>query len=96
MNHYLKFASEAEAIKAMPQYCMKNADMGDSQWITSSHNHALDPIGTLYAPTGAKTEDGDDVMAALPGWHCNLMCEELPEELAQFEVFPQSPKRVWA
>jgi hypothetical protein len=47
-------------------------------------------------PTGALTPDGDPVMADVGGWHCNLVCDELPEGLAAYEVFPNNPVRVWA
>lgn len=38
---YLKFADEAQAIAAMPQYRM------DDQWQTASMNHALDVVGVI-------------------------------------------------
>jgi len=29
------------------------------------------------------------------GWHLNIICDNLPVELAEFEVFPENPYRVW-
>jgi len=93
MNHCLKFLDEAAAIKAMPQFRI------DGQWITASHTHALDPIGTLLAPTGKTvTIDGVKVpqTAPLAGWHCNLMIETLPDALKQYEIVPANQLRVGA
>ena len=110
MNFNLRFPDEQTAIKLMPQYRgsqfddlpyidtatgLEIARKDDGRWLLASHDHALDPIGTLYAPTGEKTSEGDDAMAAIDGWHCNLVCGELPEELKEFEVFPVNPKMVW-
>lgn len=99
MNHCLKFDSEAAAIKAMPQYRIKNADAGIETWIVASHEHALDPVGTVYKPSGAKVMiEGalTDVMEKTAGWHCNLWIETLPDDLKLYEVFPLVPKQVWA
>lgn len=93
MNHCLKFPDVVTAIGAMPQF------WGENEWIKASHTHALDPIGMLHAETGKMlVVDGiaTPETAPLAGWHCNLVVAELPPELAQFEVFPVTAKRVWA
>lgn len=70
----------------------------------SAANHALasfiasgmvvDTIGTLYEATG---EAGDlSGTALIPGWHVNVLAEDLPEALQVFEIFPETPVRVFA
>jgi hypothetical protein len=85
MNHCLKFANEITAIGAMTQFYRDDWD-----------RTCVDPIGTVMKPTGALTPDGDPVMVDVGGFHLNLICDELPKALKQFEVFPTNPVRVWA
>lgn len=77
----LKFASEKEAIAAMPQF------RSDEGWILASHTHALDPIGTLYNE-GVPSEGWHVNIRLLTG--------EIPEALTPYRVEPQTQKRVWA
>ena len=88
-NHCLKFTSELQAKNLLGKYY--TADGYDRT--------CLDPIGAVYKPTGKTVlVDGikTDVMADVGGWHCNLVCKELPLELANYEMFPANPVRVWA
>lgn len=100
MNHCLKFPDEATAIKMMPQYRMPDFEAKQDIWIPASHEHAIDPIGTLHKPSGEKimVESAQvDAMEPSDGWHCNLwLKDDLPDELKQYEIYPQMPKRVWA
>ncbi len=69
----------------------------EQYWITSSHAHALDIIGTIYKPTGTmlQTEEGDfPETAPIPGWHCNLI-GELPVEAEPYVVTPANPVRTY-
>ena len=91
MNHCLKFPNIYTAQKLLGELGL----YADGEWNRS----ILDPIGILLAPTGETAEvEGQTVelTAPIPGWHCNLVVDELPEALQQYEVFPQNPQRVWA
>jgi hypothetical protein len=59
---------------------------------------AVDVVGVIYKPTGETVmTEGFEVplMAAIPGWHVNVITEtELPE-LVPFTVVPNNPVRVW-
>lgn len=84
-NHYLKFPDEYTAQEQMSAYYMDDWD-----------RTCVDPIGAVIKPTGLFSETGDPVMVDVGGWHCNLICAELPENLMPYEVFPANPVRVWA
>lgn len=97
-NYCLKFADEAKAIAALAKYRIA-ADLGNEVWSTASHTHALDVIGVIYKPTGVmlQSEMGEyPQMAPLSGYHVNLMCDVLPDELGAFVITPATPSRVWA
>ncbi len=55
----------------------------------------IDVIGTIYEPTGQPV-NGVPEVSPIIGWHVNVLTQELPEELQPFEVFPESPVRVFA
>lgn len=60
---------------------------------------AIDVIGTIYKPTGnmITTDEGEvPEMAASPGWHANIRHTAEAPELATFQVFPETPARMWA
>ncbi len=94
-DYYLKAASE-EALFAALEAAEITLDS------LPLPGYALDVIGTIYTPTGKiiKGEEGDyPEMKPVPGYHANLRCEELPEDvLALLPVIeaPNTPQRVWA
>lgn len=59
---------------------------------------AIDVIGTIRKPINQWTNDGDQVMRALPGWHVNIRCTDDRDlsALDPFIVTPEQPARVWA
>lgn len=81
-DYYLKFDTEAQA----------TAVLYDGE---TPRYRNIDIIGVMYQNTGT---DEAPVMKALPGWHVNvrLVDEEDAEALEDFQVFPQTPSRVWA
>lgn len=91
---YLRAESEAALIAALPMF------REDGHWITASHAHALDVIGTFYTPVELDA-DGKIVGGgeALPGYHANLrlidegLADQIPAEII---VTPETPMRVWA
>ena len=90
---FLKFDDEAQAIEVLANY------RNEADWITASHDYALDVIGTIHRPTGEMLlgEDGEyPGMAAIDGFHANLAITELPEPLIQFAVTPANPVRIFA
>jgi hypothetical protein len=70
---------------------------GDLQFITASHNHALDVIGTITTGGEYDPETGDVITepVTLDGWHVNYS-GELPEGWEEFVVTPEQPVRVFA
>jgi hypothetical protein len=88
---YLRFPDEAAAKQALAPY----VDPGGN-WITASHEHALDPVGTIYAPG---TLDGQGNQLTLPvaqaGWHVNLQ-GAVPEAASAYIITPATPRRVFA
>lgn len=87
----LKFADEATAITALAQY--RDA----KGWITGSHTHALDPVGTLYTDPviDPNTDDVTTPAQPLPGWHCNLI-GDVPAAAESARMGPVTPKRLYA
>ena len=91
---FLKFDSEAHAIDVLSKY------RKDGEWILSSADYALDLVGTIYKPTGnmLQSEDGFDYpeTAPLDGWHVNMACNALSDDLVPYTVSPTSPSRIFA
>lgn len=100
MTQYLKFPDEATAISVLPQFRGPDQD-GNEVWITASHTHALDVVGTIYKPTGVMLPSSDPdmpafhEMAPIPGYHVNFI-GNLPTEADQYIVVPSNPTRVFS
>jgi hypothetical protein len=94
--HYLRFADEAEAIAMLSAY--RGVDMdGNAVWLTDSHTHSLNVIGTIYKASGAmlQGEMGEyPEMLPVPGFHVNLLAAECPVGM-ECCCFPVTPYRVW-
>jgi hypothetical protein len=62
----------------------------------------VDVVGVIYKPTGnvlpAEDESGDavDEMAPIAGFHANVRHTAEAPELAAYQVFPETPSRMWA
>lgn len=76
MTHYLRFPDAETGMKALDDAGLLD---GDLQFITASHNHALDVIGEI--------PDFD-------GWHVNYM-GSLPEGWVDYTVTPEQPVRIF-
>jgi hypothetical protein len=98
--YYLKFTDEDQANSVLNTTVLEVQDEEGNIIVQASvtPNYAnTDIIGTIYKPTGEMLtgEDGEyPAMAALEGWHVNVLAEESPE-LAPYAVFPVVPMRVW-
>jgi hypothetical protein len=60
---------------------------------------AIDVIGTIYKPTGEmiQTDEGEvPEMKPVPGWHVNVRHTAEAPELEAYQVFPETPSRMWA
>jgi hypothetical protein len=90
MTTYLRFPDEATAKAVLADYLT-----GDDTWITASHTHALDVIGTI-SRGGEWDEEGNVITPpeVLPGWHVNYV-GEVSESWNQFVVNPVEPYRVF-
>lgn len=56
----------------------------DGEWQTASHSHALDPVGIIINTAGD----------AIAGYHVNFIGDILG--LGYYEVFPETPNRIFA
>ena len=68
----------------------------DGKYITASHTHSLDVIGTI-SRGGEWDEEGNCLVppTTLDGWHLNYN-GDLPEGWEEYAVYPANPVRVWA
>ena len=106
MNICVKFESEqaAKAVLYRTEGAVEaNPEMGveATPGYTVPNFRNIDIIGTIYKPTGAtQTIDGmqQPVMAAQPGYHCNVLVtqDEEASVLAPYIVVPTTRVRVWA
>ena len=76
MTHFIRFPDAETGMKALDDAGLLD---GDLQFITASHNHALDVIGDI---------------PDIDGWHVNYV-GSLPEGWADSIVTPEQPVRVF-
>lgn len=91
----LRFADEAEAAALLAAYRQ------EGQWITASHDHALDLIGSVVTtPAVIDQSTGETVTPAVidPRFHVNLrvLSGPSPAGMEAHAVSPAQPARVWA
>jgi hypothetical protein len=86
----------------MIDYCLRFADKDEADAALFEDEvpkyAAVDVIGTIYKPTGeVLMVDGLETpqMKAVPGYHANVRHSEEAPELEAFQVFPDTPDRVW-
>ena len=90
---FFRFPDEATGTAALDDAGLLNED---GSFITASHTHALDVIGTITR--GGEWDETGNVITppeVLDGWHVNYV-GNLPDGWDEFAVFPQNPARVWA
>jgi hypothetical protein len=100
-DFFLKFADEAEANAAL---FTEQTNVQDDvvETVLVPKYAAVDVVGQIFKPTGnvlpAEDESGEavDKMAPLDGWHVNVRHTDEAPELAPYQVFPQTPSRMWA
>ena len=90
---FFRFPNEATGMAALEAAGLLTED---GEFITASHNHALDVIGKIQRG-GEWDEEGNTVVppTTLDGWHINYQ-GELPDGWEQYAVQPQRPVRTWA
>jgi hypothetical protein len=89
---FFRFPNEEEGMAALQAAGLLT---DDGEFITASHHHALDVIGTIIR--GGEWDDEGNAITppeTLDGWHVNYQ-GELPEGWEAFAVFPNSPYRVF-
>ena len=101
-QYFLKFTDEAEAKVILAAYVSDSKwldEMPVGSWLTSSKDHALDVVGTIYKASGGTLTDaeGDEYPEMLPvdGFHINLVVDILPVELEAYASVPTTPSRVF-
>jgi hypothetical protein len=92
MTHFIRFPDAETGMKALDDAGLLD---GDLQFITASHDHALDVIGTI-SRGGEWDEEGNVITLpeVLPGWHVNYV-GEVPADWEQYAVTPEQPVRVF-
>lgn len=81
---FLQFADEGEATAMLAPFI--DAGM------------VIDVIGVISVAAGETIDTPDGLvpeMAPLPGWFVNVLGMTLPDDLQPFEIFPESPVRVF-
>lgn len=82
IDYYLKFADAAQAQSVLYQ---------DDQPLY----RYIDAIGVIYDVD--MTDPANPVFTPQPGWHVNVrVIDENGTPLEAFQVFPATPRRVWA
>lgn len=100
MTHYLMFESQQQAFEIAKElgYAQKDPD-GNDVLVAYTTDRAIDEVGIIYKPTGVQLEGENGIkypeMKAVSGWHWNMNCANLPEELTGFEVFPSTPNTIF-
>lgn len=90
---FFRFPNEEEGMAALQAAGLLT---DDGEFITASHHHALDVIGTIIR--GGEWDDEGNVITppeTLDGWHVNYQ-GKLPKGWEEFAVWPQNSVRVWA
>jgi len=98
MTVYLRFTDEAEAVKVLAAFRIVGEDKKEF-WVTDSHTHSLDIVGTVYKPTGKVLLVGGmevEQTAAVSGFHVNAKFAETPPEVLPYIITPLNPVRVFA
>ena len=94
---FFRFPDEATGMAYLRGAGLIWLDENDTEhFFTSSHNHALDVIGTITR--GGEWDDEGNVVVppvSVAGWHVNLQ-GQLPDGWERYAVYPQNPVRVWA
>ncbi len=93
MTHFIRFPDAETGTAALQAAGLLTED---GEYITASHNHALDVIG-IISRGGEWDEEGNVITppTVLDGWHVNYV-GEVPEGWEQYAVSPEQPVRVFA
>ena len=98
---WLTAARAAGFMTTVPVYDEEGSETGTEEVIDAyTANHAIDVIGILYNDDGVYDvdENGEDIVVSPPtvmaGWHVNYL-GALPEGWEEYEVTPETPKRVF-
>lgn len=92
MVAYLKFADAAAWQAAYRAHLAKQVD---GAW-RPHPGVQIDEIGVIHHETGTRVVKGITVpvMTARPGWHVNVIADDIPAALYPYCVNPAQPKRV--
>ncbi len=103
IDYYLNFADEAAANAALYTTVIAPEILADNGSIITPELTQLipiyqniDTIGVIFKPTGAVDGEGISVLTAVAGWHVNVRSEKEIFDLAEFQVNPINPVRIWA
>lgn len=91
MIKYLRFNSEDEAKVVLSEF------VNNHKWKISSETHSLDVIGSVIILPAEFDENENMIAAAVVDqrFHVNFQ-GQMQADVSAFEVFPTTPRRVWA
>jgi len=103
-TRFFKFTSEAAAQAALipsERYSAPVTQTDDGEEVVDEGGYrtggigwGMDVVGVITEGGEYDPETGEELVAptTLPGFHINLI-GEVPEELEQYEIFPETPVR---
>lgn len=119
-DFYVKLPSEADMPTALAAFYKQDyttvvdeetgetsqVPEGDPYVVTTTHDYAIDVVGTIYKPTGNTLTDSEGreypEMAPIDGWHINIRLggenrRADVEALSAYFVDPEpaTPERIW-
>lgn len=95
IDYRLQFADEAAAKAALPQFI--GGESGND-WLLSSHEHALVPIGPIMLAPPEVDTSGNIVVPPVMDerFHVNIRSATEIDISAEYIVNPTNPRFVWA
>jgi len=121
IDFYIRLNSEVDTLTALAAFCHQDTqttvddetgeetvtNVGEQYLVTTTHDYAIDVVGTIYKPTGEMLVDDEGneypETAPLDGWHLNIRLigdarRADVEALSNYFVDPEpvTPARAWA
>ena len=90
-DHYLKFESESEAVKALDAAGLTVKGIIPEGCVFIPERVDIHTVGIIYDMVGE-----GEAATAVPqeGWHINIR-GRLPRSLGQYRTHPNTPRSVW-
>jgi hypothetical protein len=93
-DYFLKFDTEEEA-----HLIIGTMDVPNEELVLHREGCDISVIGTMYTNTGNILTDEEGLeyyeTAPIQGYHVNLRCRNVQEDLVPYDTAPTTPQRVW-